>query len=105
MYVDKKKRLWPLILGGAAAALLAALVWWQSAGASRQDIEAEAAQAVRSAIWQSAIQCYVVEGVYPPTLEHLEENYGLQINREDFYVVYDVFASNLPPDVTVLPKP
>ena len=105
MYTDKKQRVWPLVALGLLTAAIFALVCWRAVQVSQVDIEAEAAQAVRNAIAQSAVQCYVVEGVSPPTLEHLEENYGLQVNREDFYVVYDVFASNLPPQVTVVPKP
>lgn len=104
MYTDKRTRRWPLAVFAAVLVLAAALLCWWRAGASGQDIQEEAAQAVKSAIGQSAAQCYVVEGVYPPTLEHLEEHYGLQVNREDFFVVYEVFASNLPPEVTVVPK-
>ena len=37
--------------------------------------------------------------MYPPSLAYLTENYGLQVNTEDFYVTYDAFASNLPPTV------
>ncbi|MCI8920907.1 MAG: hypothetical protein HFE88_03400 [Acutalibacter sp.] len=105
MYIDKKRRRWPLVLCGIALAAVLALVFWQGRGLSRQEMEEEGAQAVKNAVRQSAMQCYAVEGAYPPTLEHLEENYGLQINREDFYVVYDVFAVNLPPEVTVVPRP
>ena len=51
-----------------------------------------------------ALQCYVVEGVYPPNLQYLEDNYGLEINTDDYYVTYDAFASNLPPSVWVSAK-
>lgn len=105
MYTDKKKKRWPVAVCVLMGALVLALLGWAVAGASREGIAEEAAYAVRDAINQSAVQCYVVEGAYPPTLEHLEENYGLQVNREDFYVVYEVFAANLPPQVTVVPKP
>ena len=46
----------------------------------------------------------MVEGVYPPDLHYLEENYGLQINTAEFYVVYDIYASNMPPTVKVVAK-
>ncbi|NBK79077.1 hypothetical protein D5272_10880 [bacterium D16-76] len=105
MYTDKKKGRWPLAVLLAFALVILAALCWQAAKVSQADIEEEAAQAVKNAISQSAVQCYVVEGAYPPTLEYLEENYGLQVNREDFYVVYDVFAANLPPQVTVAAKP
>lgn len=59
------------------------------------------AAAIREAVQRSALQCYAVEGAYPPDLQYLEDNYGLQVNRQDFYVTYDAFASNLPPTVRV----
>ena len=48
-----------------------------------------------------AVQCYVVEGVYPPSLSYLEENYGLTLNKEDYYIHYEIFAENLPPEVRI----
>ena len=64
----------------------------------------EGGPAIRTAIQRSALQCYVVEGVYPPNLSYLEENYGLQINTSDYNVTYEAFASNLPPTVRVTRK-
>jgi len=53
-------------------------------------------------ILHSAVACYAAEGIYPPTLEYLEEHYGIQVDREQYTVMYEIFASNLMPDVTVL---
>ena len=69
-----------------------------------RDLGDESAAAIREAIRRSALQCYAVEGVYPPNLQYLQDNYGLQVNTEDFYVTYDAFASNLPPTVLVTSK-
>ena len=66
-----------------------------------RDLDESSALAIREAVQRSALQCYAVEGVYPPDLQYLEDNYGLQVNQEDFYVTYDAFASNLPPTVRV----
>ena len=71
---------------------------------SGRDLSDESALAIQEAVQKGAIQCYAVEGVYPPDLEYLENNYGLKINTDDFYVTYDIFASNLPPKVIVTPK-
>ena len=46
--------------------------------------------------------CYAAEGIYPPDLDYLEEHYGLQIDRDRYTVFYQIFASNLMPDITVL---
>ena len=69
-----------------------------------RDLGDESAAAIREAIRRSALQCYAVEGVYPPNLQYLQDNYGLEVNTEDFYVTYDAFASNLPPTVLVTSK-
>ena len=62
----------------------------------------EQAESIRQAIYDRALQCYVIEGAYPESLAYLEENYGLTVNKEDFKVMYTPFAENLPPDVRVL---
>lgn len=103
MYTDKKTRLWPRVLAAATALLFVVIAWLAVMGPSR-DVREEGAQALRAAIQTTAVQCYVVEGVYPPSLAYLEESYGLRVNRQEYYVVYRAFASNLPPEVTVVRK-
>lgn len=71
---------------------------------SGRDLSDEAVISVKEAVERAALQCYVVEGAYPSDLEYLTENYGLAVNTRDFYIHYDAFASNLPPDVRVEPK-
>ena len=36
--------------------------------------------------------------------DNLEENYGLVLNHDRYYIIYDSFSSNLPPTVEVLEK-
>lgn len=57
---------------------------------------------LEDAVRRAATACYAQEGVYPPDIEYLEENYGIQINHELYTVRYEIFASNLMPDITVL---
>ncbi len=101
MYSDKTSRHW-LALAMALTAALAVLLWGSLSASESRNRREEGAVALRAAVERCALQCYVVEGVYPPGLSYLEEHYGLQINREDYYVVYDIFASNIPPEVRVL---
>lgn len=58
---------------------------------------------LKKAITRASVQCYAIEGRYPPSVEYLEENYGIQINRKKFGVFYDGFASNVMPEITVIP--
>ena len=103
MYSDKTEKgrgllkLLPILI-----ALLLILLFF--ARHPRSDLEDEGAAAVRAAVQRSALQCYAVEGVYPPDLQYLEDNYGLQVNTDDYYVTYEAFASNLPPDVKIIAK-
>ena len=42
-----------------------------------------------------------MEGRYPPSVDYLEENYGILIDRDKYDVFYSGFASNFMPDITV----
>jgi len=56
------------------------------------------------AIIRNAVQCYAIEGFYPPSVEYLENNYGLIVDHDKYVVSYSVFASNIMPDVDVFIK-
>lgn len=66
--------------------------------------QTEALRIARESILRSAISCYALEGNYPASYEYLKENYGLQVDEEKYSVFYNVFASNIMPDVTVVEK-
>lgn len=59
--------------------------------------------AIKQAILTTATHCYALEGSYPPDIAYLEENYGLMLDRQKYSYVYDIFASNIRPEVEVLP--
>lgn len=101
MYSDKVRRHW-LASAMALLILLTVFLWRAFSVSGSRNLQEEGAVALKAAVERCALQCYVVEGVYPPGLSYLEEHYGLQVNREDYYVVYDIFASNIPPEVQVL---
>ncbi len=65
-------------------------------------MDREGAETLRSAIARASVQCYAIEGRYPPSIQYLEENYGIRIDRDRFYVFYEGFASNIMPDITVV---
>ena len=66
--------------------------------------EDEALEAARTAVTRAAVQFYALEGRYPPTLEYLVERFGLQLDEERFIIHYEAFASNVLPQITVLPR-
>ena len=36
-------------------------------------------ETLRKAVARASVQCYAIEGRYPPSVEYLEENYAVQI--------------------------
>jgi len=55
----------------------------------------------KKAIERAAVLCYALEGFYPPGIEHLEEKYGLIVDRDKFFVSYRTFGSNIRPEISV----
>ena len=101
MYSDKVKKRTLLIVLLLVACIIVCLLVGQSIRAGGKNLQEESAGAIRETIRTAARQCYVVEGVYPPDLEYMEENYRVKINHKDFYVTYEAYAQNLPPTVKV----
>lgn len=103
MYSDRKKRTWIRALLAAVLLIAAVLLVLSQSGPKRAEIREEGAAAIRELVESAARQCYAVEGVYPPNLAYLEDHYGIRINKKDYFVNYEAFASNIPPSVLVTP--
>jgi uncharacterized protein (DUF4213/DUF364 family) len=99
----KKQTVFILVLSLVLIAAIIASVSYGMKTAAAQN-EAEATRTLEDSIKRAAISCYAIEGCYPPTLDYLRENYGVYIDDEKYMVYYDVFASNLMPDITVLER-
>ncbi len=84
----------------SAVILIAAVLVW--AGVSSGNSMADQTDSIRDTVMSRALQCYVIEGAYPESLDHLKENYGLAVNTEDYRIIYIPYAENLPPDVKVI---
>ena len=59
---------------------------------------------LEESIRRAAVTCYAVEGIYPPDLAYLREQYGIQVDEDRYDVFYEVFGSNIMPDITVLER-
>ncbi len=68
-----------------------------------QSTQAEQLKSAQQAVRRAVVQCYALEGQYPPNIEYLEQNYGLSVDRSKYVVHYQMFASNLLPEVSVFP--
>lgn len=70
-------------------------------GALQHSAREQASASVRDSVLIAAKQCCAVEGSYPSTLEHLEKEYGLVVNHDDYVISYEWFADNVLPTVVV----
>jgi len=59
---------------------------------------------IEETVMGSVAQCYALEGAYPPDLNYLQQNYGLQLDTQTYTYHYDKFASNILPSVRVFYK-
>lgn len=62
---------------------------------------AEGVRLLEEAILRAAIHSYAVEGYFPDTLDYIADNFGIYIDHTRFLVHYNVFASNILPDIRV----
>lgn len=69
-----------------------------------QGRQAEGKRQLEETLRRTAVACYASEGYYPPNLDYMRTYYALQYNEAEYVVYYDVYASNLMPDITVLEK-
>lgn len=100
----KKNKSRPWAWAAAAGVIAAVLLWFFGAlGNLTRDSGDKGREQLETALRRAAVACYAAEGIYPPTLDYLTEHYGVRIG-ENYIVFYEIFASNLMPDITVLEK-
>lgn len=95
----RRNRLLAVLLCAIIAAAVALAVQKANAGAREQG-----AVALRQSIMNAAVRCCAIEGSYPLSLDKLEKDYGLRVNRRDYTITYEAYASNMVPSVVVVPR-
>ena len=59
---------------------------------------------LRSAMERDIMHCYALEGFYPPSLEYIEEHYGLTYDASLYIVDYQPVGNNIYPNYTIIKK-
>lgn len=62
----------------------------------------EILESLKTTVNRDIVHCYASEGMYPPSLSYLEENYGLTYDHDKFYISYEPVGVNVLPEVTVM---
>ena len=94
-----RRRLRRVVCVLLVAAVVACLVFAMLL--SRNIAREQSVYTMHDSVIQAAVQCCAVEGSYPSSLSHLEEKYGLVINKDDYVVNYEWLGDNVPPSVVV----
>ena len=81
------------------SAVLIAGIYYISNMGSEQGIKLTREAAIRT-----AVECYAIEGIYPPNVKYMEDNYNLSYDKTKYYIHYDAFASNIMATIEVYEK-
>ena len=99
-YEQKKRFSLRLLIPILSVMIVVGLVVYGVGNVSRSASQ-ERLKAVEQSITRATVQCYAIEGRYPPDLDYLEENYGLILDREHYVYHYRLEGSNLMPEIQV----
>ena len=86
--------------------LFAALIVWfvtalSGAGAASEE---QTLSEIKQSVENGITMCYSIEGVYPESIDHLTESYGVVYDTEKYIVHYESIAANIRPAVTVIER-
>lgn len=102
---SKQKRHFPLLRSLALPLLIFVFVivfLFQGMTSVSDATQKEEMKSLKNAVMKSAVHCYAAEGLYPESLEYLEEHYGITYDHNKYLVVYEAAGANLMPDVDVI---
>ena len=63
---------------------------------------AEGLRILEDSLRRAVVMNYAIEGRYPESVQYIEEQFGIFVDRSRYAVHYRVFASNILPDITVV---
>ena len=93
----------PTLLGLLVFAAVAA--WMvRGVGEAAEVSDREGLRMAQQAVRQAAVSCYALQGAYPATYEDLKASSGVAVDEEKYVVFYEIFASNIMPEITVVER-
>ena len=93
-----------LMISGMGAIIFTLIIMVMILFGLRQTEAANRAEGVRlleEGILRAVIHSYAVSGHYPESLEYIVENFGIHIDETRFLVHYNIFATNILPEIIV----
>ena len=101
LYQRKRKHLfsWLLVFG---IFLCGALFLTVGSRRVEETARREQQELLEEAVNQAVVNCYCLEGRYPESIDYLIENYGIQVDFQEYAISYEIFADNIKPRVKVV---
>jgi hypothetical protein len=87
----------------AAVIIIVIVGIWYSIGLIQQSQETDGLKVAEDSVVRATVQCYSLEGRYPPSIDYLVDNYGLTIDEDKYVYYYQGIGENLMPDIRVFP--
>jgi hypothetical protein len=91
-------------IAGTAVFIAVLLILLRGFSAAQKNAEEEGRKIAEDSKRRAAAACYALEGVYPESFEYIREHYGVYVDEEKYKVFYEIFASNIMPDITVIAR-
>jgi len=60
--------------------------------------------AIEKVIMKAAVQCYALEGSYPPDVKYLRDNYGIIVDENQYFYFYETNGANIAPNIKVIKR-
>lgn len=61
-------------------------------------------ESLQKALYRGMMECYALEGYYPSDIDYLINNYHIIYNQDRFDIQYEVIASNIMPNITIIER-
>lgn len=101
----KRAKRWSGVLSAVLGIVLfVGVAVWMLSGvrAASEASEQEGLRQAELSVRQAAVSIYALEGAYPESYEALRQRSGIAIDEEKYAVMYEIFASNIMPEITVV---
>lgn len=98
-----KSKVYIRIILSIAVMVLVITIFLNIINISDTKISTDELKAIQNSVVRSAVTCYAVEGKYPVNIEYMLDNYSLNYDKERYVIFYNNFASNIMPEINVVP--
>jgi len=102
-----RKSAWDFLRSAILPAVFTVAIIIMVASGLRQTEASSSAEGLRileDSIRRAVVISYAIEGRYPESIDYIALHYGIHIDKTRYIVHYNIFASNIMPEITVIAR-